>query len=103
MSLRICRPFSMPGPRNDLNEVRFALSYDALKISGIPQRDAIFATDSAIIEACSPLSITHGPAMSAMGAPPPMDTAPAEIRSGCPIRRCRPLQGEGCGLPCAGG
>ena len=29
----------MPGPRNDFSDVRFALSYDALKMSGTPQRD----------------------------------------------------------------
>ena len=35
----------MPGPRNDFSDVRFALSYDALKMSGTPQRDAIFTSD----------------------------------------------------------
>ena len=70
----------MPGPRNDFSDVRFALSYDALKMSGTPQRDAIFTSDSAIIDACASLSMTHGPAISARGAPPPRATAPAVTR-----------------------
>src|SRR5688500_13745692 len=80
MPERIFNPSSMPGPRNDRSDVRFALSYDALKMSGIPQRDATFASDSAIVDACASLSMTHGPAISARGAPPPMATAPAITR-----------------------
>ena len=41
-------------------------------MSGTPQREAIVASDSAIIDACAALSMTHGPAMSASGAPPPI-------------------------------
>jgi hypothetical protein len=33
---RISRPFSMPGPRYDLPLERFALSYDDLKMNGMP-------------------------------------------------------------------
>ena len=34
-------PASSPGPRNDDSDVRLALSYDALKMSGTPSRAAI--------------------------------------------------------------
>src|SRR5688500_10328056 len=80
----------MPGPRNDVSEVRFALSYDALKMSGTPQRAAIFASDSAMKVACASLSITHGPAISARGAALPSGTAPAITCVGSGIRRCLP-------------
>src|SRR4029453_13469534 len=84
-------PPSMPGPLNDFSDVRLALSYDALKMRGTPQREAIVTSDSAIIDACASLSMTHGPAMSARGAPPPRATAPAMTRVVSRIRRCRLL------------
>jgi hypothetical protein len=34
--------------------------------------------------------MTHGPAISARGAPPPIATAPAMTRAVPDIRRCRP-------------
>ncbi len=43
-SARIRRPSFSPGPRNDRPEVRFALSYDALKTHGIPARRAMSRT-----------------------------------------------------------
>src|SRR5687768_17809100 len=90
MPERTFKPSAMPGPRNDFNDVRFALSYEALKMKGTPHRAATFASDSAIIDACVSLSITQGPAISARGAPPPIGTLPAITRAVSAIRRCRP-------------
>src|SRR4051812_19114600 len=63
-------PSSRPGPRNDRTEVRFALSYEALKMNGTPARRVMSRSASAVSIACASLSITHGPAMSASGPPP---------------------------------
>src|SRR5215471_16194239 len=73
---RTRRPCSSPGPRNDFDEVRLALSYDALKTSGTPARRVISTSASAVSTACASLSMTHGPAMST-SAPPPNVTLPA--------------------------
>ena len=56
------RPSSSPGPRNERPDVRFALSYDALKMNGTPTR----ARDVGELGrrdrvACASLSMTHGP------------------------------------------
>src|SRR5262249_43879937 len=69
-------PRSRPGPRNDEDAVRLALSYDALKTSGTPARREMSASASAVSIACASLSMTHGPAMST-SAPPPIVTPPA--------------------------
>src|SRR5262249_52894590 len=49
------------------------LSKEALKMYGTPQSRAILISAAAMCRAWDSLSITHGPAMSAKGAPPPMD------------------------------
>src|SRR5438874_4798236 len=68
---RIRRPSSRPGPRNDRIDVRFALSYDALKTNGTPARRVISTSRPARSRVCASLSITQGPAMSTNGIPPP--------------------------------
>ena len=56
------RPSSRPGPRNDAPDVRFALSYDALKTNGhAGARARCRASASAMSTACASLSMTHGP------------------------------------------
>ena len=62
-------PHRGPGPRNDVMEVRFALSKDALKMTGTPQRVAISRMAAAVSSACAALSMTHGPRMKASGLP----------------------------------
>ena len=47
MAARIRRPSSRPGPRNDVPDVRLALSYDALKMKGTPARRAMAASSPA--------------------------------------------------------
>src|SRR5262249_62118881 len=79
-SARPRSPASGPVPRNDAIEVRFALSYDALKMTDTPQRDAISRIAAAVSRACEALSITHGPRMNASGCPPPTEKDP--IRTG---------------------
>jgi len=75
-SARIRRPASSPGPRKDFTEVRFALSYDALKMTGTPQRAAISRMAAAVSSVCAALSITQGPRMKASGLPPPTERDP---------------------------
>ena len=64
-----CSPSSSPGPRNDLPEVRLALSNDALKTSGSPSRSASCASASAMPRVRSRDSMTHGPAIHRSGLP----------------------------------
>src|SRR5262249_15158164 len=66
----------IPGPRNDLPEVRLALSNDALKISGTSSRSAISRSVSATCRVSSCDSITHGPAIHTSGRPGPHTTGP---------------------------
>src|SRR3954468_13551840 len=63
-------PSLNPGPRNDEPDVRFALSYDALKMKGTPARRVMSRSAIAVSMACASLSMTHGPAISASGPPP---------------------------------
>src|SRR6516225_4904185 len=64
---RISSPFSIPGPRYDLPELRLALSYDDLKMNGMPSCDVIsFSWPATSIWSCS-LSTTHGPAIRKNG------------------------------------
>src|SRR4029453_5801762 len=79
-SARIRSPSSRPGPRNEAIDVRFALSYDALKTTATPQRAATSRTPAAVSSACEALSMTHGPRMKASGCPPPTEKGP--IRTG---------------------
>jgi hypothetical protein len=65
------------GARNERSDVRFALSYDALKMNGTPARRAMSTSRAASSFACASLSITHGPAMSTSGAPPPIRRSPS--------------------------
>ena len=53
----------MPGPRKLRMEVRFALSYEALKMNGKFSERVTPLMISAMRSACSSLSITHGPAI----------------------------------------
>ena len=57
---RASRPASSPGPRNEPAEVRFALSYDALKIKWTPARPAM-SRSAAATHRMPSLSITQGP------------------------------------------
>ena len=53
----------MPGPRNECNDVRLALSNDALKIISVPKL-WLMRTSSRATQSRSPaFSITQGPAM----------------------------------------
>src|SRR6266850_2766070 len=71
------RPSSRPGPRNDRPDVRFALSYDALKMNGTCRRRVRSASRPARSDACCSLSMTQGPAISTSGLPPPMEISPS--------------------------
>ena len=66
------KPSRMPGPRNDRFDVRLALSYDALNMSGMPTRVVMSTSASARPVACCSLSTTHGPAMRMIGWPGPI-------------------------------
>ena len=63
MLSNIINPFSIPGPRNELMDVRLALSNEALKIISMPNSRLILSISFAIISSSSADSITHGPAM----------------------------------------
>src|SRR6266481_5664505 len=76
---RIRSPSFRPGPRTPFADERFALSYDALKIKGMPASPATRATCSAIFLACASLSITHGPAIRNSGFAPPRRSEPTAI------------------------
>ena len=77
---RTRNPSTSPGPRNDSSDVRLALSYDALKISGTPTLRAMAFNARAVASAWSRLSMTQGPAMTTSGAPPPSGTFPSNTR-----------------------
>ena len=69
-------PRSSPGPRADRIDDRFALSYEALKISGRP---ASRHASRAAVPTSIPNSYdssTHGPAITARGREGPIDTGP---------------------------
>src|SRR6202142_3039762 len=70
---RIRRPSSGPGPRQEERLERLALSKDALKTNG----PAMAPISRARKWTCSSLSITHGPAISARGWPPPKAIGPS--------------------------
>src|SRR6266581_5697510 len=70
---RIHRPSLSPGPRKLRIDVRFALSYEALKINGKFSERATPLITSAMNRACFSLSITHGPAIRKR-SPDPMRT-----------------------------
>src|SRR5215831_15808557 len=74
-------PSFRPGPRNEVPDVRFALSYDALKMNGTPARRVMSRSASAVSTACASLSMTHGPAMS-VSEPSPTRTLPAVTIAG---------------------
>src|SRR5262249_38982410 len=76
---RIRMPSLRPGPRKELTEERFALSYDALKTYGTPASIAIHEVFSAILRACASDSITHGPAIKKSGFSAPRQRGPKEI------------------------
>ncbi|KAI7999077.1 hypothetical protein LOK49_LG10G01746 [Camellia lanceoleosa] len=59
---RIFKPWSRPGPRNDLEDVRLALAKLDLKTSGNPSFEVIALMWLAIRRTCSSDSITLGPA-----------------------------------------
>src|SRR5260370_4333075 len=66
---RMRRPSLSPGPRKLLSEVRFALSYEALKTYGTLSVAAMALIEWAILSVCDSLSITHGPAIRKSSAP----------------------------------
>src|SRR5207245_2845850 len=69
---RIRSPSLRPGPRNEAAELRFALSKDALKTKGTEDFRHISERARAIFRQWASLSMTHGPATKARGAPPPI-------------------------------
>src|SRR5580693_3521854 len=69
------RPSLIPGPRKLRIEVRFALSYEALKMKGKFSERTTPLMISAMRRACSSLSITQGPAMRKR-SPAPTRTSP---------------------------
>ena len=63
-------PSRNPGPRNDLPEVRFALSNDALNTSGSRSAGQLGQRlGDGSVRSCD--SITHGPRIHSSGRPPP--------------------------------
>src|SRR5438105_11658049 len=85
MAAIVRKPSSRPGPRNERPDVRFALSYDALKINGMPSRRVSSVSRAASSPAWRSLSTTHGPATSTNGRPPPMAMAPIVTGFTAPI------------------
>src|SRR5207302_11506453 len=75
MTERISQPSRTPTPRKERTEVRFALSYEALKMKSIPSAAQISAIFFAIRRTNFSDSITHGPRMNT-GRLPPMVTLP---------------------------
>src|SRR6266496_5152505 len=62
------KPSAIPGPRYEAPELRFALSYDDLKMKGIRRAtQTSFSCPATSICSCSD-STTHGPAMRKSGA-----------------------------------
>lgn len=55
------QPSLIPGPRNESDDVRFALSYEALKMKGTPISREILLRSLANSHINSSVSITHGP------------------------------------------
>src|SRR5262245_30028827 len=78
---RVRSPSSRPGPRNDLPEVRLALSNDALNTSGSLSRPASSASDSAMRKVRSCDSMTHGPRTHNSGRPGPQ-ARPSRMATG---------------------
>src|SRR5216683_3581500 len=75
---KVRSPASSPGPRNDLLEVRFALSKDALNTNGKAKRSANSRSRPAIFNVRSCVSITQGPAIHKSGWPRPQLSVPME-------------------------
>src|SRR5438876_4851087 len=75
MVARISQPLRTSTPRNERTEVRFPLSYDALKIKSTCSAAQTSAIFSAIRQINFSDSITHGPRMNA-GRLPPILTLP---------------------------
>src|SRR4030095_13778348 len=75
MAERISQPSRNPTPRKERTEVRFALSYEALKMKSISSATQISAIFFAIRQTNFSDSITHGPRMNT-GSLPPMTTLP---------------------------
>src|SRR5882724_6231462 len=75
MTERISQPLRTPTPRKERTEVRFALSYEALKMKSISSAAQISAIFFAIRQTNFSDSITHGPRMNT-GSLPPMTTLP---------------------------
>jgi hypothetical protein len=71
----ISQPSRTPIPRNERTEVRFALSYDALKIKLVSSAAQISAIFFAMRQTNFSDSITHGPRINA-GRCPPIVTLP---------------------------
>src|SRR5438105_24531 len=85
-SARMRSPSAIPSPRNDFNELRLALSYDDLKMSGIFSRAQIsFRRPATSICNCSD-STTHGPAMRNRGRCNPTSKPQRFMRSGDELR-----------------
>src|SRR5690606_41859348 len=63
---------SMPRPRKDAADVRFALSKLALKTYGMPRRAVMSRIVSATWKTRSRLSMTHGPAITNRGLRAPI-------------------------------
>src|ERR1700730_9134461 len=61
MAARISHPSCTPTPRNERTEVRFALSYEALKIRSTSSFAQIFEISCAMRQTNFSDSITHGP------------------------------------------
>src|SRR5579871_3218404 len=72
----VLSPSRSPGPRNDLPEVRLALSNDALNTTGIRSRSASPASVSAMRSVNSCDSMTHGPRIHKSGRPAPHTASP---------------------------
>src|SRR5260363_131367 len=79
-SARISSPASMPQPRNDSLELRFALSYEALKMNGSASAAQMSFNAPAISSAICRDSMTHGPAIKKKGRSSPTSNPHKFIR-----------------------
>ncbi len=85
-SARMRRPSAMPGPRNDAAELRFALSYDDLKMNGMPVPAQISLSLPATSTLRSRDSTTQGPAIRKSGRSSPTSKPHSFIERGASER-----------------
>ena len=93
-SARMRSPSSMPRPRNDVPELRLALSYDDLKMNGMPSAPQSSFSRPATSSCSCRDSTTQGPAIRNNGRSRPT----SKPQSFMPCRRARKRRSGGRGL-----